>query len=88
MARPPINWKKKHQAAMELINDSKDILAQTHETIEELISKYKDLSKEFDNAVEINKQFQNTIIEQRGIIHYLESQVSKMDVKITELENK
>ena len=88
MARAPIDWKKKHQAAMELINDSNDILAQTHKTIEELISKYKDLSKEFDNAVEINKQLHNTIIEQRGIIHYLESQVSKMDVKITELENK
>ena len=86
MARPPINWKKKHQAAMELIDDTKVILTQTQETIEELISKYKNLSKEFDNAVEINKQFQNTIIEQRGIIHYLESQVSKMDKIITELE--
>ena len=88
MARPPINWKKKHEAAMELINHTQDILTQTQKTIEELESKYKNLSKEFSKAVEVNKEFQNTIVEQRGIIHYLESQVSKMDVKITELENK
>ena len=88
MARPPINWKKKHQVAMQLINETQIVINKTEKTINELDSKYKTLSKEFDNAVEINKQLHNTIIEQSGIIHYLESQVSKMDVKITELENK
>ena len=86
MARPPINWKKKHQVAMQLINETQIVINKTEKTINELDSKYKTLSKEFDKAVEINKQFQNTIVEQRGIIHYLESLVSKMDKIINESE--
>jgi len=80
MGRPKIDYKKAHTHAEEKIIDLSILL----DTLE---NKHKNLNLEFDRAVGINKQFQETIVEQRGIINYLESQVSKINKKITELEN-
>jgi len=80
MGRPKIDYKKAHTHAEEKIID----LSIWLDTLE---NKHKNLNLEFDKAVGINKQFQQTIVEQRGIINYLESQVSKINKKITELEN-
>jgi len=88
MPRTPTNWKNLYKETKERIDTSQEIISKSLKTFEDLDNKYKHLSKEFDKAVEINKQFQNTIMEQRGIIHYLELQVRKLDSKLTELENK
>jgi len=75
-------------------NDYKKALTHAEEKIidlsillDTLEDNHKNLNLEFDKAVGINKQFQETIVEQRGIINYLELQVSKINKKITELEN-
>jgi hypothetical protein len=88
MARTPTDYKKLYKESNELFIEQQANLEFAIRKIDELENKHKNLSKEFDVAVETNMKFHHTIIEQRGVIHYLESQVSKMDVKITELENK
>jgi chromosome segregation ATPase len=80
MEKTKKDYKKELTHAEEKIIDLSILL----DTLED---KHKNLNLEFDKAVGINKQFQETIVEQRGIINYLESQVSKINKKITELEN-
>jgi hypothetical protein len=88
MPRAPTNWKKLYQQSQELLQHSNFSFDQLAKLNNDLEKKHENLNKEFDRAVEINKKMNHTIIEQRGIIHYLEAQVSKMDMKITELEKK
>ena len=66
MSKPKIDYKKAYTQAEEKITELSIML----DTLE---NKHKNLNKEFDKAVEINKGFQHTIIEQRGIINYLEN---------------
>jgi len=85
MARPPTDYKKLYQKSQELFlknQDSFDELAVLHSDLE---NKYRNLNKEFDKAVDINKQFQSTIVEQRGIIHYLEFQIQKLNGELDEM---
>ena len=85
MARVPTDYKKLYkQATIDLVIEN-DGRTKALERINELQNKHENLNKEFDKAVEINKQFQHTIIEQRGIIHYLELQVRTLDKKLTDM---
>ena len=54
--------------------------------MDDIQQRYYLLNKEFDKAVAINKEFQETIVQQRGIIHYLEMQVRAIDQKLTNME--
>ena len=85
MARPPKNYKKLYADSIGIIEDAQSNVELAIQKIDELDKKYAGLNKEFDKAVEINKQFQHTIIEQRGIIHYLELQVRTLDKKLTDM---
>jgi len=78
MGRPKIDYKKAHTHAEEKIIDLSILL----DTLE---NKHKNLNLEFDKAVGINKQFQQTIIEQRGIIDYLELREKKMNEQLTKM---
>ena len=78
MARAPTDYKKAYTLAEEKIIDLSI-------TLDTLTDKYKNLNSEFDKAVEINKKFQQTIIEQRGIIEYLELQGIKLNDKLTKM---
>lgn len=78
MARAPTDYKKEYTLAEEKIIDLSI-------TLDTLTDKYKNLNSEFDKAVEINKKFQQTIIEQRGIIEYLELQGIKLNDKLTKM---
>jgi hypothetical protein len=85
MARAPRDYKKLYkEATIDLVIEN-GTRTKALEMLKELQNKHENLNKEFDKAVEINKQFQHTIIEQRGIITYLEMQVRKLDEKLTEL---
>ena len=86
MARLPTNYKKLYQESNELFKEQQLNVEFAIQKLDELENKYKNLNKEFDVAVETNMKFHHTIIEQRGIINYLEAQVSKMDKIIFELE--
>jgi uncharacterized coiled-coil protein SlyX len=86
MARLPTNYKKLYQESNELFKEQQLNVEFAIQKLDELENKYKNLNKEFDVAVETNMKFHHTIIEQRGIINYLELQVRKLDSKITELE--
>ena len=88
MPRKPTNYKKLYQESNELFKEQQLNVEFAIQKLNEFENRYKNLNKEFGKAVEVNKQFQETIVQQRGIIHYLETQVSKMDMKITELEKK
>ena len=86
MARTPTDYKKLYkQASIDLVIEN-DGRTKALESINEIQNRNENLNKQLDKAVEINKQFQHTIIEQRGIITYLEMQVRKLDEKLTELE--
>ena len=78
MGRPSKDYKKAYALAEEKIIDLSI-------TLDTLTDRYKNLNLEFDKAVEINKQFQQTIIEQRGIIEYLELQGRKLNDKLTKM---
>ena len=78
MGRPSKDYKKAYTLAEEKIIDLSI-------TLDTLTDRYKNLNLEFDKAVEINKQFQQTIIEQRGIIEYLELQGIKLNDKLTKM---
>ena len=79
MARPPKNYKKLYADSIGIIEDAQSNVELAIKKIDELDKKYAGLNKEFDKAVEINKQFQHAIIEQRGIIHYLEKKLAEME---------
>ena len=78
MPKKPIDWKQKHEDAMIQTERDKEIVFDLRRKTDDLEERYYKLNKEFDKAVEINKNFQNIIIEQRGIINYLEIQISKL----------
>jgi len=78
MGRPKIDYKKAHTHAEEKIIDLSILL----DTLE---NKHKNLNLEFDKAVGINKQFQQTIIEQRGIINYLELREKNLNEQLTKM---
>ena len=78
MGRPKIDYKKAHTHAEEKIINLSILL-------DALENKHKNLNLEFDKAVGINKQFQQTIIEQRGIIDYLELREKKMNEQLTKM---
>jgi uncharacterized coiled-coil protein SlyX len=86
MPRKPTDYKKLYQESNELFKEQQLNVEFAIQKLDELENKYKNLSKEFDKAVEINKKFQHTIIEQRGIINYLELQIKKLDEKLTKTE--
>ena len=80
MPRKPIDYKKLYQESDELFKDQQVNVELAIKKIGELENRHKNLNLEFDKAVEINKKFQHTIIEQRGVINYLEG---KIDAKKT-----
>ena len=80
MPRKPINWKQKYENTIIQTERDKENIFDLRKEVDDIQERYKGLNKEFDKAVEINKQFQHTIIEQRGIINYLEG---KIDAKKT-----
>jgi predicted Rossmann fold nucleotide-binding protein DprA/Smf involved in DNA uptake len=86
MPRKPTDYKKLYQESQELFLKNQDSFDELAVLNSDLENKHRNLNKEFDKAVEINKQFQNTIVEQRGIINYLELQVKKLDEKLTKTE--
>jgi hypothetical protein len=86
MGRPPKDYKKLYNnASIDLVIEF-DSRTKALEMLKESQNKHENLNKEFDKAVEINKQFQHTIIEQRGIIEYLELRERMLSKKIIELE--
>ena len=87
MAKAPKDYAKLYKAAIIQTERDKENIFDLRKEVDDIQERYYGLNKEFDKAVAINKQFQETIVEQRGIINYLESQVSKINKKITELEN-
>jgi chromosome segregation ATPase len=87
MARTPTDYKKLYKESNELFIEQQANLEFAIHKIDELENKHKNLNKEFDKAVEINKKFQHTIIEQRGIINYLELQVQKLNHELDDLED-
>ena len=86
MPRKPTDYKKLYQESNESFKAQQMNVEFAIQKLDEFEKRYKNLSKEFDVAVETNTKFHQTIIEQRGIINYLEAQVSKMDKIITEME--
>ena len=86
MPRKPTDYKKLYQESNELFKEQQLNVEFAIQKLDELENRYKNLSKEFDVAVETNTKFHQTIIEQSGVIHYLEARVSKMDKIISELE--
>ena len=86
MPRKPTDYKKLYQESQELFLKNQDSFDELAVLNSDLENKHRNLNKEFDKAVEINKQFQNTIVEQRGVINYLELQVKKLDEKLTKTE--
>ena len=88
MPRAPTNYKKLYKESQQIFQNSQHSFDELAKLNSDLENKYKNLNKEFDVAVETNMKFHQTIIEQRGIINYLELQISKMDKIISELEKK
>ena len=86
MPRKPTDYKKLYQESQEVFLKTQDSFDELAVLNSDLENKHKNLNLEFDKAVEINKKFQHTIIEQRGIINYLELQVKKLDEKLTKTE--
>ena len=86
MPKKPIDWKQKHEDAMIQIERDKEICYELRKEVDDIQQRYYLLNKEFDKAVAINKEFQETIVQQRGIIHYLEMQVRAIDQKLTKME--
>ena len=87
MARTPRDYKKLYkEATIDLVIEN-GTRTKALEMLKELQIKHENLNKEFDKAVEINKKFQHTIIEQRGIINYLELQVQKLNHELDDLED-
>jgi len=78
MEKTKKDYKKELTHAEEKIIDLSILL----DTLED---KHKNLNLEFDKAVGINKQFQETIVEQRGIIDYLELREKKMNEQLTKM---
>jgi len=72
MPRKPTDWKQKYENS--IIQTERDVknIFNLRKELDDIQERHKGLNKEFDKAVEINKGFQHTIIEQRGIINYLE----------------
>jgi hypothetical protein len=76
MPKEPRDYKKLYKnATIDLVIEN-DGRTKALERIKELENRHKNLNLEFDKAVEINKKFQHTIIEQRGIINYLEGKIN------------
>ena len=75
MPRKPINWKQKYENTIIQTERDKENIFDLRKEVDDIQERYKGLNKEFDKAVEINKKFQHTIIEQRGIINYLEGKI-------------
>jgi len=86
MPRKPTNYKKLYQESNQLFKEQQINVEFAIQKLNEFENRYKNLNKEFGKAVEVNKQFQETIVQQRGIIHYLETQVRILDKKLTEME--
>jgi serine phosphatase RsbU (regulator of sigma subunit) len=76
MSKEPTNWKKLHKQSEELLKHADNSFQQLAKLNDDLENRHKNLNLEFDKAVEINKKFQHTIIEQRGIINYLEGKIN------------
>jgi uncharacterized coiled-coil protein SlyX len=86
MPRKPTNYKKLYQESNQLFKEQQINVEFAIQKLDEIENKHKNLNEEFSKAVAINKQFQETIVQQRGIIHYLETQVRILDKKLTEME--
>lgn len=69
MPKPKMDYKKAYTQAETTIKDLSIM-------VDSLENRHKNLNLEFDKAVEINKKFQHTIIEQRGVINYLEGKIN------------
>jgi len=88
MARAPKDYAKLFKDAVIQIERDKENIFDLRKEVDDIQERYYGLNKEFDKAVAINKQFQETIVEQRGIIHYLETQARILNKKLTETEKK
>jgi DNA-binding GntR family transcriptional regulator len=87
MARTPRDYKKLYkEATIDLVIEN-GTRTKALEMLKELQIKHENLNKEFDVAVETNTKFHRTIIEQSGIIHYLEAQVQKLNHELDDLED-
>ena len=86
MARAPKDYAKLFKDAVIQIEQDKENIFDLRKEVDDIQERYYKLNKEFDKAVAINKQFQETIVEQRGIIHYLETQARILNKKLTEME--
>ena len=78
MGRPTKDYKKLYQ---EIDKD----LDQLQENVNWATKKIDHLDEELDKAVAINKQYQQTIFEQRVVIRYLELQGIKLNDKLTKM---
>ena len=86
MAKAPKDYAKLYKAAIIQTERDKENIFDLRKEVDDIQERYYGLNKEFDKAVAINKQFQETIVEQRGIIHYLETQARILDQKLTNME--
>lgn len=72
------DYKKLYNA----LQDSNEILAERCNTLHEentnLMGKYSRLDDEFTKAVHSNRRYQEQLLEQRGIIGFLESKITKL----------
>ena len=76
MPRHLTNWKKLYGESQDFLKHANFLFEQLKKLNDDLEKKHAGLNKEFDKAVEINKKFQHTIIEQRGVINYLEGKIN------------
>ena len=86
MARAPKDYAKLYKNSIIQIEKSNEICYELRKKVDDIQQRYHLLNKEFDKAFAINKEFQETIAQQRGIIHYLEMQVRAIDQKLTNME--
>ena len=86
MAKAPKDYAKLYKAAIIQTERDKENIFDLRKEVDDIQERYYGLNKEFDKAVAINKEFQETIVQQRGIIHYLEMQVRAIDQKLTNME--
>jgi len=72
------DYKKLYNA----LQESSEILAERCNTLNEqhteLMGKYHKLDDEFTKAVMSNRRYQEQLLEQRGIIGFLESKITKL----------
>lgn len=72
------DYKKLYNA----LKESSEILAERcntlHETHTGMMQKYSRLDEEFTKAVNSNRRYQEQLLEQRGIIGFLESKILKL----------